>query len=214
MSVDPVRRFEHIRDLGNALLALADLRTSHIWAPAFGSGHSSTGNVSSDSIPSDSTSDSALVVVSGVPATVADVAPVRASSVRRAAAQSSRRRPMWGALALLVSGSVLLALAFGRLGEMRAARVVATPSILAVEFQPQVESAGAALPEAAAALAPLAVHSPVASQGAPSEAGTPPPIESRAASLATPAAVPAPPHGPAPRPAVRRVRRSDRDSAQ
>jgi serine/threonine protein kinase len=127
MSVDPARRFEHVRDLGSALLALADLRTRHIWAPAFGSNQSCSGNVWSDS----SSSDGAPAVASRARATAADVAPVKASSVHRVAARSSRRWTMWWALALLVSGSVLLALAFGRLGKMRAASLVATPSFAA-----------------------------------------------------------------------------------
>jgi serine/threonine protein kinase len=36
MSADPSQRFEHIRDLGQALLADADLRTRALWNPSFG----------------------------------------------------------------------------------------------------------------------------------------------------------------------------------
>jgi serine/threonine-protein kinase len=36
MSADPGARFEHIRDLGRALLEVADLRTQTLWGPSFG----------------------------------------------------------------------------------------------------------------------------------------------------------------------------------
>lgn len=36
MSADPRGRFEHIRDLGRALLEVADLRTQTLWGPSFG----------------------------------------------------------------------------------------------------------------------------------------------------------------------------------
>jgi serine/threonine-protein kinase len=36
MSPDPAARFEHIRDLGRALLEVADIRTRTLWGPSFG----------------------------------------------------------------------------------------------------------------------------------------------------------------------------------
>jgi serine/threonine-protein kinase len=36
LSADPAARFEHVRDLGRALLEVADLRTQTLWGPSFG----------------------------------------------------------------------------------------------------------------------------------------------------------------------------------
>ena len=235
MSVDPRRRFEHIRELGLALLGLADQRTRHIWAPAFASGSSIEG--------SSTASGSAVVVRSGARAAAGDSVPVRLRSVRRAAAaHGARRRPLWGALTLLVAGSALLGLAFGR---MRSAGVVATPLVTAqaaprlelseaaaqlelaeAALRAEVERAGAEprLELAEPALALLAAPSVRPWPGAPGErepaAGAEPALGSRAVassrSLGVRAA--APPRrvsgepGPGPRAASQRRRAADSDS--
>jgi serine/threonine-protein kinase len=246
MSVDPRRRFEHIRELGRALLGLADLRTRHIWAPAFapggriegsaiegssigGSGSGGSGSGGSGSGGSGiegsriagSAIDlggipcgSAVVVRSGARAAAGDAVPVRVRSVRRAAvADSARRRPLWGALLLLVAGGALLGLAFGR---MRGAGVVATP-LVSAQAEPRLELAEPAL---ALLAAPSVRPWPGAPGAREPAAGAEPPLGSRAVasarSLGVRAASPPRPAsgepGPGPRAVSQRGRGSDSDS--
>ncbi|MET0413762.1 MAG: hypothetical protein ABW217_20805, partial [Polyangiaceae bacterium] len=51
MSADPRGRFEHIRDLGRALLEVADVRTQTLWGPSFGFKRSPALMASSSSPP-------------------------------------------------------------------------------------------------------------------------------------------------------------------
>ena len=91
MSVDPRQRFEHIRDLGRALLEVADLRTRHVWASSFQEPTSSE--------------------PAAAPARLALLPPSSAPARRTSPA---RRGPL-GALCLLVAGVALLLLAVGRM---------------------------------------------------------------------------------------------------
>jgi serine/threonine-protein kinase len=97
MSVDPRQRFEHIRDLGRALLEVADLRTRHVWAPLFLA--------------------PGVLGPAAAPATAAMLAPLPALPSRPARRNSSARRGPLGAVCLLVAGVALLVLAVGRMRE-------------------------------------------------------------------------------------------------
>lgn len=109
MSVEPLQRFAHIRELGQALLELADPHTRQRWSSSFAA--------------------SGAMVVAAPPAAAVRAAPApgvvvappdsaRRNSTEHAAHRASqplgKRRRLLGAWALLGSGCLLLALALGR----------------------------------------------------------------------------------------------------
>jgi serine/threonine-protein kinase len=104
MSVDPRQRFGHIRELGRALLELADPLTRERWSAAFAS--------AALVVATPSTS----VVVTPQAPLLAPAEPARVAA--RAAAGSRPRRRLWAAWALLATGCLLLALALVRTREM------------------------------------------------------------------------------------------------
>jgi len=106
MSVDPRRRFAHIRDLGRALLEVADVRTRHVWAPVF----------LEPSVLAATAPATAAAVTTALVTTASGAEPALPAVPSRPGrrASSARRGPL-GALCLLVAGVALLVLAVGRM---------------------------------------------------------------------------------------------------
>ncbi|MEY2933978.1 MAG: hypothetical protein RL033_4727 [Pseudomonadota bacterium] len=133
MSVDPRQRFAHIRELGQALLELADPHAQHRWGPAL-------------SVPGARTIPPTSLVLASV---AAAEAPQRRPA--RAAAAPGRRR-IWGTCALLASGCLLLALALGR------SRASSTPVAGYLSAPPAVAPRGEGAAEPVSAVTALTVQ--------------------------------------------------------
>jgi serine/threonine-protein kinase len=129
MSVDPRQRFAHIRELGQALLELADPHARHRWGPAL-------------AVPGERM----------VPPTSLVVASAEAPQRRpaRAAAALERRR-LWGTCALLATGCLLLALALGR------SRSASKPGVAYLPAQPAAAQRDEAAAGPVSAVSPAAV---------------------------------------------------------
>jgi serine/threonine-protein kinase len=122
MSVDPGQRFAHIRELGRALLPLADLRSQHIWAPVFApeaallpagaeSSRAPLGPVTGTDTLTSGTAPAPLAATARQPLWPRRARALAPPAMRALAAlREGRRWRVWGALALLLTGSVLLGL--------------------------------------------------------------------------------------------------------
>jgi serine/threonine-protein kinase len=158
MSVDPRQRFAHIRDLGRALLPLADLRSQHIWAPVFAPEVAQLpALIDGSRAPLGPVTRSATdTLASG--ATMPPTRPRGALALgpravhALAALRAGRRWRVWGALALLLTGSVLLGLGIAHV------RAPAPPARAALQEVVVSQAVEAVSPESeqAAPIAPTA----------------------------------------------------------
>ncbi|HEU4582465.1 MAG TPA: serine/threonine-protein kinase [Polyangiaceae bacterium] len=156
MSVDPSQRFANIRELGRALLPLADLRSQHIWAPVFAPEAFSGGSaVAEGAVAGCAVAGGA--VAEGVSATVTDTLASGAAipSTHRpgalgaraarafAALREERRWRLWGPLTLLAVGVTLLALGIAHVrASAPAARVRMQEVVLSQAFDGAIPEAG------------------------------------------------------------------------
>lgn len=108
MSADPLQRFEHINEMGKALLEEADLRTQALWNPSFGLPLPTL-----TAAPMEPTSSPAAST-DGAPAPEPAPEPDVAAGVTEAAvfpwlsAEKKRRSPLLLPLALAVAGMLVL----------------------------------------------------------------------------------------------------------
>ena len=161
MSVDPCQRFAHIRDLGRALLPLADLRSQHLWAPVFSPeaallpalGDRSRAVLGPASVTVTDTLASGAAIPRLSPAAQPASAPPRAhalgpGAVRALAALGEGRRwRVWGALAMSLTGSTLLGLGIAHVrapapaAPVRTQEVVVSQALAASPPEPGVAAA-------------------------------------------------------------------------
>jgi len=167
MSIDPGQRFAHIRELGRALLPLADLRSQHIWAPVFApeaatvpallGGRALSGVASgTDTLPSGAAIPPPSLRVPHWAPRSAFERTLRAL----AALREGRRWRVWGALALLVTGSALLGLAIAHVrAPAPPARVTTQEVVVSQVVVSQVVEAVSPEPGAAAPSEPAPARS-------------------------------------------------------
>jgi serine/threonine-protein kinase len=164
MSVDPRQRFAHIRDLGRALLPLADLRSQHIWAPVFApEAGLLPAPPEAGLLPAWADAGAALGAIAvcespasgtAMPATAARW-PQRAwasgprAARALAALREGRRWRVWGAVALLLTGSTLLGLAIAHVRAPAPPPRVILQEVV-VSQRVEAESAGGATPSSLA----------------------------------------------------------------